>query len=331
MAENIKVFAPVIIPTLCRYDHFKQCIESLSKCTFANQTEVYVGLDYPAKDEHWDGYKKIKSYLASVGNMGFKNLTIIERERNYGFGPTGNFRMLVNFILSKYDRFIATEDDNVFSPNFLEFINKGLEKFKDDQKILAICGYCHPYKIKHGDNNYFMQNVDFSAWGYGIWKDRYDAFCNNVNHKYFYKKVCNPYNGYLLYRQGFNRLRDFFLYLTRKNFIPVNDDVLSIYMAMEKMNVVMPTTTKVRNEGWDGTGRNCNTKDTKLIQLHSNRIIDKNIHFEFIGNGKAYYNANRKIFREQSYAKISFKNFITTIFRICFNKALVLLHIQNRQ
>lgn len=331
MIEYIKFFAPVIIPTLCRYDHFKQCIESLSKCTLANKTEIYVGLDYPVKEEHWDGYKKIKSYLDSVGNMGFKKLTVIEREHNYGFGPTGNFQMLVNFILSKYDRFIATEDDNVFSPNFLEFINKGLEKFKDNKNVLAICGYCHPYKIKCDDNNFFMQNVDFSAWGYGIWKDRYETLRNKVNHKYFYKKVCNPYNWYLLYKQGLNRLRDFFLYLTRRKFIPHTDDVLSIYMAIEKMNVVMPTITKVRNEGWDGTGQNCNTKNTKLIQSHSNRIIDKNLYFEFIGNGKSYYNENRKIFREQSYAKISFKNFIITIFRTYFNKALVLLHIQSRQ
>ena len=104
MTEDRKVFAPVIIPTLCRYEHFKQCIESLSKCTLANQTEVYVGLDYPAKDEHWDGYKKIKSYLASVGNIGFKNLTVIERGRNYGLGAAGNFQMLINCILSKYGK-----------------------------------------------------------------------------------------------------------------------------------------------------------------------------------------------------------------------------------
>ena len=82
MIEYIKFFAPVIIPTLCRYDHFKQCIESLSKCTLANKTEIYVGLDYPVKEEHWDGYKKIKSYLDSVGNMGFKKLIVIEREHN---------------------------------------------------------------------------------------------------------------------------------------------------------------------------------------------------------------------------------------------------------
>lgn len=47
--KNIIVdnFAPVIIPTLCRYEHFKECLESLSRCTWAEKTEVYIGLDYP--------------------------------------------------------------------------------------------------------------------------------------------------------------------------------------------------------------------------------------------------------------------------------------------
>ena len=51
MKENIIVnnLAPVIIPTLCRYDHFKRLMESLNKCTWADKTDVYIGLDYPAK------------------------------------------------------------------------------------------------------------------------------------------------------------------------------------------------------------------------------------------------------------------------------------------
>lgn len=29
---EIKQYAPVVIPTLNRYDHFKACLESLEKC-----------------------------------------------------------------------------------------------------------------------------------------------------------------------------------------------------------------------------------------------------------------------------------------------------------
>lgn len=51
-------YTPIMIPTLCRYEHFRRCLESLQRRTHANETDVYVGLDYPAKESHWDGYKK---------------------------------------------------------------------------------------------------------------------------------------------------------------------------------------------------------------------------------------------------------------------------------
>ena len=71
-----------------------------------------------------------------------------------------------------YDRWIFSEDDNVFSPNFLVYINKGLEKFKNDKSVFAFNGYRHFYNVKFKENTFFRQNIDFSAWGYGIWKDR---------------------------------------------------------------------------------------------------------------------------------------------------------------
>ena len=44
------IYAPVLIPTLCRADHFIRCLESLKKNTWAKYTEVYVAVDYPAKE-----------------------------------------------------------------------------------------------------------------------------------------------------------------------------------------------------------------------------------------------------------------------------------------
>lgn len=150
------IYAPVAIPTLCRFEHFKACIESLSRCTWAEHTEVFVGLDYPAKESHWEGYRKINDYLDHAGDMGFKKLHVIKRDPNYGLdyvkrdpNQIGNTAALVKEIAQSFSCYIYSEDDNVFSPNFLEYIDKGLEKFKDDDKVVAVVGYCHPYAFKH--------------------------------------------------------------------------------------------------------------------------------------------------------------------------------------
>ena len=189
MKENIIVnnLAPVIIPTLCRYDHFKRLMESLNKCTWADKTDVYIGLDYPAKEEHRDGWMKIKRFLCEE-RFCFKKIVVFEREYNYGVkGENNNISALIKYVSTYYDRWIFSEDDNVFSPNFLVYINKGLEKFKNDKSVFAINGYRHFYNVKFKENTFFRQNIDFSAWGYGIWKDRYEQMTHNMTREYLRK------------------------------------------------------------------------------------------------------------------------------------------------
>ena len=52
-------YAPILIPTLCRADKFRKCIESLKKNKWAKYTAVYIALDYPLNDTHWCGYNEI--------------------------------------------------------------------------------------------------------------------------------------------------------------------------------------------------------------------------------------------------------------------------------
>ena len=108
---------PVIVTTLCRYEHFVRCIESLKSNSLAGQTDLYIGLDYPFKEAHWDGYKRISAYLDDL--TGFKTVNVIKHDSNVG--SSANYHSVLDVVLKKYDRFIYTEDDNEFSPCFLEY------------------------------------------------------------------------------------------------------------------------------------------------------------------------------------------------------------------
>lgn len=162
------IYAPVVIPTICRYNTFKPCIDSLSRCTDADKTELYIGLDYPAKESHWEGYRKICDYVQDI--KGFKSVYIFKREYNYGQGK--NMEDLLKHVKEKYDRYIVSEDDNVFSPNFLEYINYGLEKYRDHPDVIAICGFNYPFSYMENiigyEKNAFPITA-FTAWGVGLW------------------------------------------------------------------------------------------------------------------------------------------------------------------
>lgn len=140
-------------------------------CTHADNIELVIGLDYPPSEQYVDGWKKIKDYIHTI--TGFKKVTVFERERNYGvLGSNSNIACLEKYAFEHYDAVIATEDDNVFSPCFLDYMNKGLEKYKDDDSVIAVSGYMNPVSfgsvLKTGANVVHMQ--DYMAWGIGYWK-----------------------------------------------------------------------------------------------------------------------------------------------------------------
>lgn len=63
------IYAPVLIPTLNRYDHLRRCLESLSRCSWAEYTDVFVALDYPPeqnREKYEDGWRQNRAYLRSL-------------------------------------------------------------------------------------------------------------------------------------------------------------------------------------------------------------------------------------------------------------------------
>lgn len=304
-------YAPVLIPTVNRYTHFRECIESLARCTWADKTDVFVAVDYPPSEKYWEGYNKIKDYLSNCGDLGFHSLNVVYRETNYFFSGKDNLETLRCYVLEMYDRFIVSEDDNVFSPNFLVYVDKGLEKFKDDHTVLAINGYRHFYPVKFEGNTFFRQNVDFSAWGYGMWKDRRDKYLRGIPSIYFQNKLTLK-NFMKVLNNGNNRAIDF-LYRCTDGRSNSDDNSLSVLMPLEGLDVIMPRESLVRNMGWDGSGEHCQEGDSELANMHNNQKISSDRDFDFVGSGYEHYQENKRIYVRNSYGKQSWKALVRCV------------------
>lgn len=269
---EISQFAPVLIPTLNRYEHFHRCVESLSRCTHADKTDLYIALDYPVNDAHWEGYNKIKEYIDDIS--GFKTINIIKRDKN--FGATENIRDAREQIFQKYDRIILSEDDNEFAPNFLDYINKGLDKFEDDPRIIAICGYSHPIDISEYNHNFFFRH-GFSAWGYGITRSNAKFINSYLNIEFAYNllKNINFINKLIKYNRY--QLIDGLINIVNKRQIK-GDTLISSLLIDKGYYSVCPKTSLVRNYGHDGTGANCSKLGEfniyKLQNISSLEIFD---------------------------------------------------------
>lgn len=268
----ISNFAPVLIPTLNRFEHFKRCIESLAKCTHSDKTDLFIALDYPSKPEQWKGYNEICNYIKDIND--FSNIFIIKREENYGIPK--NILDARERIFEKYERCIYSEDDNEFSCNFLDYINKGLDLFEEDKNVLAICGYNIDMELKDMCNQNYYFRRGLSAWGYGTWRKKWINY--NYDHDLVSKHILKIGNGIKAYKRNPQHLLSLLFAIKSKNSI-FGDIGIGMYQLIhENIVSVYPTLSKVRNWGHDGSGLHCTSKSTK----YSRQIVDNNCSFEFI-------------------------------------------------
>jgi len=287
-------FAPVIIPTLNRLDHLKACLESLSKCTWADQTEVYVGLDYPPSPKYEEGYQKVRNFLESCGDMGFKKLHVIKREMNYG--PLKNGKELKDFIFSKYDKVIYSEDDIEFAPNVLDFFKKAFEKYKNNKDVVGISAYSYPieWKVSEGATC-LKQGICASAWGFGMWRDK-DVEMRNYLYTGGLKRNLKKAVKGGLYDAMIEIARcGYVKYACTPRFKDKNRDLWRVgcdfsircYLGIERKYFLSPILSMTRNHGFDGSGDMCGAisgdfSNTALTYDYEHQPIDTRSDFDLI-------------------------------------------------
>lgn len=267
----MKTFAPVLIPTLNRYEHLKRCVESLSRCTHAEKTELIIGLDYPPSEKYEEGWKKICEYLPTI--TGFKKVTVLNRE--YNLGAVENINGLKKYANKSFDRYIFTEDDNVFSQNFLDFINKGLEVYKDTPNVFAICGYNYHFLNLNNYKFPYYFAPEMSAWGYGSWfNEKTNAVEKIVNSADYLTRIVRevPFSCFLKNQMRLCRLL-FDIGLSHKG-----DAYYTYYEITHDMFCVFPKVSLVQNYGHDGTGIHCGQQQG--VDVYSTQQIDTSMVFK---------------------------------------------------
>ena len=277
MTKCINNCAPIIIPTLCRYEHLKRCIESLQKNELALQTELFIGLDYPAKETHWPGYKKIEEYIEQ-GIEGFYKVTVIAHGEN--IGADKNIDILRQRVYEEYEQYIFTEDDNEFSPNFLLYMNKYLEEYQNDDAVIAVTGYAYPVKYPKEDKVY-LQNVYFAAYGYGTWKKKEKKMFSEMTLANYTRMLKDKNFMKALSKKSRNQFCNFVKGMLGYGFDVIDDGEIrridinfGVWMFYRNKSMIFPTTSMVRNWGFDGSGVNCDALNVKEEGGKSHRTYD---------------------------------------------------------
>lgn len=274
-------YAPVRIVTLNRHAHLRRCLESLEKNAWAGHTEIYVSVDYPVNESHWEGHGKIVSYLEEKAKKhGFLALHVYVQEKN--LGPGANYQFLEDLIFQRHDRMISLEDDIEVSANFLEYMDKALAWGENQKQVFCVCGYFNTQSKVLWDmvsDSGCMTKSTFNPWGIGHYREEYLKLKAAISVEWMDRLAKN---NRLMLELFLYRKYIFFMYVIEylvnrspvffdKNGALRNIDIVTnLYMMLHGKCAVFPTASKTRNWGFDGSGQNCrggNRKKYEEIRL----------------------------------------------------------------
>lgn len=240
-------YAPILISVYTRKGHFIRLIDSLKKNKETTETKLYVASDAASQKEDVNKVIDIRNFISEI--EGFKEVILLDRKQNIG----SHISILtgISEVFKIHNKLIFLEDDNYVSKNFLSFMNDALNKFQDDEQIFSVSGYNYPIEIPDEYNHPIYLYPGFSAWGVGLWKEKWSEVDWKLNNNDLLsdlsenKKLIKEYLGERVYWSIKNMCQNNFTFI---------DAYICYHLYKQKKYSIFPTISKVRNYGHDGLG-----------------------------------------------------------------------------
>lgn len=254
---NKDFYAPIALFVFDRPLHTKKVVEHLKENIGSELSELYIFSDASRNIQTSKGVQDVREYIKTIS--GFRSLTIIEREHNFGLAK--NIQDGVSFLCKTKGRVIVLEDDLLTSKTFLLFMNSALERYKNEKKVWHISGWNYSFPSRNSSDAYFWRIMN--CWGWATWHDRWVHYKKDPQELMSWdskkKKRFNLDGNY-----------DFFIQVEDNYYKKKNTWAIFWYATIFDNHglCLNPKNTMVKNIGLDGSGENCGDRDIFNSQLH---------------------------------------------------------------
>jgi len=282
---QIDSLAPIVLFIFNRLNHTKKTVEALKKNHLASDSELFIYSDGANNLSDKVKVSEVRKYIKTIN--GFKKITIIERDKNWGLAKS--ITDGVTEIVNRHNKIIVLEDDLVTSSYFLKFMNESLQFYEHKKKVWHISGWNYPIDIET-PNDVFLWRL-MNCWGWATWSDRWRYYEKNS------KELIKMFKKEEIYSFNIDGSENFFKQLIDNQKGVINTWAIYWYASIYKNKglCLNPKHTFVLNIGNDGGGTN---KLKGLIYSSKKLNLKKNISFtekihenkESIKKLKQFYN-----------------------------------------
>lgn len=241
--------APIVVFAYNRPDHLQRVLDALSKNRLAEESDLFVFCDGAKKSAtEQDRSLVADCRLVARRVKGFKSLSVIERDSNYGLAD--NIICAVTDVVNKYGKVITLEDDVITSAGFLQYMNDALDVYENDERVMHVTGFMWHY---HGWlPETFFYTVPECGGGWATWKRAWNHFSYDIESLYHYWE--NDWTAFNIW--GGNALQK---QLEGNYYGTLKTWFIRWYSVVRRMGglTLYPNCPLTTNIGFDGSGTNC--------------------------------------------------------------------------
>lgn len=236
-----------------RPDKLLYTIDSYLSCKNRKLDDVFVFIDGARSNSDFDKVKQ----CAQIASVKLPCAQIIKRETNFGLKKS--IYDGVSQILSVYDAIIVIEDDLRLSPDFYNYMEASLDKYKNSINVMQISGFNYlGNELLDRDKSTFFLPIT-TSWGWGTWSRAWQSFSvdNEILLQNLDKRKFNFFSSF-----------PFFTMLEKELSGQVSSWAIRWYHHVFQSGglVLYPPFTLVNNEGFDSTGTHSAAKANMLYK-----------------------------------------------------------------
>ena len=259
-------WAPIALFIYKRAEHTRRTIVSLQGCEGFQSSPIYVFADGPKTEAE---VPAVRATRAAARTLLGSRAVFVEQERNRGLA--NSIIAGTTELCDRHGTVIVVEDDLVLAPSFLRFLNEGLERYRDEPRVMQVSGHMFDVPSLASQRGALLLPLT-TSWGWATWERAWSMFDPSATG--WREHLADDAE---VKRFNLGDRYDYFGMLKRQMNGKIDSWAIRWYYSVFARGglALFPPRTLVLNIGFDGTG----THDRLALPAHQ-ASLESNASFE---------------------------------------------------
>lgn len=286
---------PILFIVFKRFDTTKKVFQEIKK---TKPKKLYIAADGPRNSLEKKRTNKVRNFI--LKNIDWKcNVKTLFREKNLGCGTAVS--SAITWFFKNEEMGIILEDDCLPNQSFFTFCEQMLKKYKNNKKIMQVCGF-NPVSKKVTSKESYYFGYFGSIWGWATWKRAWKKYDFDIKQFPYFKRK-NKINEFDFDRKmKEERIKTFeFIYNKGLDTWDYQWDFIKLF---NKSMSIVPSKNLVKNIGF-GEDSTFNTGSGKRFEFIKREKIEFPLkHPEKVSQFKEFDKRYFYFFNRKLYVKV---------------------------